>query len=567
MEQAKALAILKSGKNVFLTGSAGAGKTYVLNQYINYLKERKVPVAVTASTGIAATHMNGMTIHAWAGIGVKDELTSRDLKFMKEKKYLEEKLKLVQVLIIDEISMLHKRQLDMVNQVLQFFKENTLAFGGVQVVFSGDFFQLPPVGSQGEESRDKFAFMSKAWLDAGLCICYITEQHRQSDNDLHKILNQIRNGEAGEDTTVKLQQAIDKVGNHSIIPTKLYTHNIDVDKVNVDHLRKLDTESKKFVAISKGNEKLREMLSKTVLTDEELELKPGARVMFIRNNYEKGYMNGTLGEVLEFNEDGHPVVMTASGKLIDAETEVWSIQDEKGKTLASFEQVPLRLAWAITVHKSQGMTLDAAEIDLGKTFERGQGYVALSRLKDIDNLKLAGFNRMALEVDPLALKADKRFRELSAESDAKWSIAELEKRFDLFVKSCGGITDIKTIDKNRKKLGFKKDPKKNTFELTYDLIRKGKSIPQMAEERAVEETTIVSHLIKIKELHPELDLSQYKPSARQIQKVSKAIEDLRENNKNGKVTTGAIYHQLEEKVSYLDIKLSLMFLGDVMQSA
>lgn len=567
MEQAKALAILKSGKNVFLTGSAGAGKTYVLNQYINYLKERKVPVAVTASTGIAATHMNGMTVHAWAGIGVKDELTARDLKFMKEKKYLEEKLRQVQVLIIDEISMLHKKQLDMVNQVLQFFKENTLAFGGIQVIFSGDFFQLPPVGSQEEMSRDKFAFMSKAWLDAGLCICYITEQHRQSDNTLHKILNQVRNGEAGEDTIIQLQDAANKTVNPSVVPTKLYTHNVDVDRVNIEHLRKLDAESKKFTAISKGNEKLGEMLRKSVLTDEELELKPGARVMFIRNNYELGYMNGTLGEVIEFNEDGFPVVMTVSGKLIDAETEVWSIQDEKGRTLASFEQVPLRLAWAITVHKSQGMTLDAAEIDLGKTFERGQGYVALSRLKDMENLRLTGFNRMALEVDALALKADKRFRELSAEADAKWSIEELEKRFDLFVKSCGGVTDTKTIDKNRKKMGFKKDPKKNTFELTHDLVKKGRSISQMAEERAIEESTIVSHLIKLREMYPELSLDQYKPPARQLQKIAKAMDDLRENNKTGKVTTGAIYNHLGTKVPYLDIKLSLLFLGTVTQTA
>ena len=567
MEQAKALAILKSGKNVFLTGSAGAGKTYVLNQYINYLKERKVPVAVTASTGIAATHMNGMTIHAWAGIGVKDELTQRDLKFMKDKKYLDEKLKDVQVLIIDEISMLHKRQLDMVNQVLQFFKENTLAFGGIQVVFSGDFFQLPPVGGQGEESRDKFAFMSKAWLDAGLCICYITEQHRQSDNALYKILNQVRNGEAGEDTALSLQQANGKDKNHAIVPTKLYTHNIDVDRVNIEHLRKLETEPKKFTAISKGNEKLGEMLKKSVLTDAELELKPGARVMFIRNNYEKGYMNGTLGEVIEFNEDGFPVVLTISGKLIEAETEIWSIQDEKGKTLASFEQVPLRLAWAITVHKSQGMTLDAAEIDLGKTFERGQGYVALSRLKDMDHLVLAGFNKMALEVDPLALKADRRFRELSAEADAKWSIAELEKRFDLFVRSSGGLTDQKTIDKNRKKLGIKKDPKKNTFDVTCDLVKKRKSIAQMAEERAVEETTIISHLIRIREMYPDISLDQYKPPAKQLQKIAKAIEELRENNKTGKVATGAIFNHLGEKVSYKDIKLSLLFLGEVMHSA
>jgi DNA replication protein DnaC len=139
MKQETALNILKAGENVFLTGSAGAGKTYTLNQYIMYLKARKVPVAITASTGIAATHMNGMTIHTWAGIGIKDSLSDDDLKRMKERKYLKEHLENAQVLIIDEISMLHAKQLNLVNQVLKYFKESDEAFGGIQVIVAGDF--------------------------------------------------------------------------------------------------------------------------------------------------------------------------------------------------------------------------------------------------------------------------------------------------------------------------------------------------------------------------------------------------------------------------------------------
>ena len=155
MLQEKALAILKSGKNVFLTGSAGTGKTYVLNEYITYLKARKVPVAITASTGIAATHMNGMTIHSWAGIGVKDHLTKGNLASMKAKKYLKTHLERVKVLIIDEVSMLHKNQINLVDIVLQYFKDNNDPFGGIQVVLSGDFFQLPPI------PPDDFCFEDK----------------------------------------------------------------------------------------------------------------------------------------------------------------------------------------------------------------------------------------------------------------------------------------------------------------------------------------------------------------------------------------------------------------------
>ena len=178
MQQEKALAILKSGKNAFLTGSAGTGKTYVLNQYIDYLKERKVKVAVTASTGIAATHMNGMTIHSWAGIGVKEFITQGNLTSMKSKKYLKDHLEKVKVLIIDEISMLHKNQINAVDVVLRYFKNNEEAFGGIQVVLCGDFFQLPPIGHQGETSKEKFAFMSEAWVKSNLAVCYLTEQYR-----------------------------------------------------------------------------------------------------------------------------------------------------------------------------------------------------------------------------------------------------------------------------------------------------------------------------------------------------------------------------------------------------
>ncbi|HNH44892.1 MAG TPA: AAA family ATPase, partial [Agitococcus sp.] len=175
MKQATALNILKAGHNVFLTGSAGAGKTYTLNQYIHYLRARKVPVAMTASTGIAATHMNGMTIHAWSGIGIKDSLDDDELTRMFERKYLRSQIDKAEILIIDEISMLHARQLDMVNQVLKFFRNTDAAFGGLQVVVAGDFFQLPPVGKNQESNRDKFAFMSTAWQEAKFNICYLTE--------------------------------------------------------------------------------------------------------------------------------------------------------------------------------------------------------------------------------------------------------------------------------------------------------------------------------------------------------------------------------------------------------
>ena len=183
----------------------------MLNQYISYLKERKVKVAVTASTGIAATHMNGMTIHSWAGIGVKEFITQGNLRSMSSKKYLKDHLEKAKVLIIDEISMLHKNQINAVDVVLRYFKKNEEPFGGIQIVVCGDFFQLPPIGSQGETSKDKFAFMSEAWVKANLAVCYLTEQYRQSDNDLNLILNEIRTGDISKKSYETLKKGASKV--------------------------------------------------------------------------------------------------------------------------------------------------------------------------------------------------------------------------------------------------------------------------------------------------------------------------------------------------------------------
>ncbi len=557
MKQELALSILKSGKNVFLTGSAGTGKTYVLNQYITYLKERKVPVAVTASTGIAATHINGMTIHSWAGIGIKDSLSPAQMRTLKTKKYLEKKLEKVEVLIIDEISMLHQRQLALVDQVLKYFKMNQLPFGGIQIVFCGDFFQLPPVGNDNEPSKSKFCFMSTAWVNAAPHICYLTQQYRQTNDELNVILNEIRSGQISEMRYSKLEGAIGQKIKSKVDPTKLFTHNYDVDAINQQELKKIKNKSKFFSAETKGNEKLLEGLKKSVLAMERMELKLGAKVMFVRNIPEKGVVNGSLGEIVDFDEEeSHPLVRLTDDRLVIASPEDWKIQDETGKVLAQFNQIPLRLAWAITIHKSQGMTLDAAEIDLSNTFERGQGYVALSRLKKLENLKLLGINQMALQVDSLAFKADCRFQELSAKAEQENKTAELEKAAKQFIKKCGGTTDEKEILKQKGKIKTK-SKKESTYDQTYDLIKLGRTLKEISEERGMVEGTIAGHIIKLKKEYPEANFSAYKPKKSIVVAVEIAYK---KRPKNEPLSTKTIYDELNGKVSYTDIKLAIAFI-------
>ncbi|MGB1037347.1 MAG: AAA family ATPase [Bacteroidia bacterium] len=565
MFQEKALAILKSGKNVFLTGSAGTGKTYTLNQYIKWLKEHKVPVAVTASTGIAATHMDGTTIHSWSGIGIKDALTHNDLKSMRSKQYLMKNIEKTHVLIIDEISMLHMKQLDMVNQALKYMKNSAQPFGGMQVVFAGDFFQLPPVSRDQEPSRDKFAFMSNAWVEAAPTICYLTEQFRQTKNELNQILNQIRENEVDETAVQLLQET--RYNEHTIEPTKLYSHNADVDRINDEELSKIDSYEEVFFAERKGNQKLMEAFVKGLIVREKLVLKKGAKVMFLKNNPDKGYYNGTLGIVADFKEDENgklwPLVQLSDKRKVMVSRDVWSIMDND-RPIVEFMQVPLRLAWAITVHKSQGMTLEAAEVDLAKAFEPGQGYVALSRLKELDGLKLLGINRKAIEVDGLALKADQRFQELSGEID-QLDEDHFKKDWDSHVIASGGSTDPKVLKKHKNKK-IAKEKKINTFEQTIELIKKGKSLKEISEDRGMALTTIQGHILRISDQYPDVDISAYRPEDVLMDRINdiykKADKENKEENysSDGRLKSSIIFSGLDGKIDYGTIKLAYAYL-------
>lgn len=411
MTQETALKLLKEGNNVFLTGAAGAGKTYVLNQFINHLKENSITPAITASTGIAATHINGMTIHSFAGIGIKDALSEKDIKAMLQKDQLRLRFLKTKVLIIDEISMLHAHRLDMVDRVLRIFRKVDRPFGGMQVVLCGDFFQLPPVTRGREEAN--FAYSSEVWEQMDLKICYLTEQYRQNEEDgILKILNAIRDNNIGEETHELLKSRYRQEIKGNVSPTKLYTHNIDVDTINDNELEKITENVHEFTVLSRGSIELVELLKKSCLAPTTLKLKKGALVMFVKNNYEDGYVNGTLGKVVGFEANGNPLVEIRNGEIIEAKAQSWVIEDE-GKVKAEVIQVPLRLAWAITIHKSQGMSLDATVVDLSKSFVPGMGYVALSRVRTLDGMNLVGFNQMALMVNQEVLKKDMEFRKES----------------------------------------------------------------------------------------------------------------------------------------------------------
>jgi len=433
MTQQDALDLLKLGHNVYLTGAAGSGKTYLLNQYIDYLKSHNIEVGITASTGIAATQMGGVTIHSWSGMGIRDEITPHDLVDLVRRPYLRKHYSKAKVLIIDEISMLHAHQLDMIDALCRAFKHNNTPFGGLQVVMCGDFFQLPPVTrfvkKEESDQRDLFAdekerikaagidfvTQSDVWKEMSLHICYLDEQHRQDDRTFLRVLNEIRTSDVSEDTVEALTSRMNADVDGYVKPTKLFTHNADVDTINKQHLDALPGKAMEYAMSWRGRLPLVEVLKKSCLAPDILTLKVGAQVMFVKNNYEVGYVNGTLGEVIDFDATRNPIVRTFDGAEIKVSATSWEVKEENVE-MAAIAQLPLRLAWAITVHKSQGMSLDAAEIDLKRSFIPGMGYVALSRVRSLKGLKLLGINQIALQVNQDVAEMDREFVSCSNES-------------------------------------------------------------------------------------------------------------------------------------------------------
>lgn len=550
MTQEEAFDILKFGHNVYLTGPAGSGKTHVLNRYISYLRERGIEVAVTASTGIAGTHIGGQTIHSWSGIGIKNSISPYDLEMLEQKKSLYNQYERTKVLVIDEVSMLGADQLDMVDEIARHLKRDERPFGGMQVIFSGDFFQLPPISRY---SEPQYAFDSNVWRKTPPVVCYLESQYRQNDPELFAVLEGIRSGE-GEKSAQILRKRLGAEPEAKAEVTKLFTHNIDVDRINEEELAKLSGRESVFTMRTKGAKAAVATLQKGCLALEDLRLKVDAKVMFVKNDPRGAFVNGTLGTVTAI-KNGIPQVRISSGRVISAEPMSWQT-DPEGSRHAEITQVPLRLAWAITVHKSQGMTIDAAEIDLSKTFVPGQGYVALSRVRALDGIYLQGINPRALQVDERVIEKDRELKARSKAAQARLQeIGETERqiRADEFCLACGGELD----PEKQKAKSLEKNKSISTFDKTKILVQEKKTLNEMVKERGLKAETIISHIQKLLDSGEEIEINYLKKEAEFLEEILEVLresEDLKLSPAKTKLEKQGI------KASYKDLAFARLFL-------
>ena len=330
MQQSQVLSILKTGANVFLTGEPGSGKTHTINEYIAYLRECGIEHAITASTGIAATHIGGRTIHSWSGIGIASRLDSYAIDKIVSNEHTVKRVSPAKVLIIDEVSMLSSETLSMVDAVLRGIKRNPHPFGGLQVILVGDFFQLPPImrkeiesdkqADMFTENKSIFAYNSSVWNKLNPLVCYLTEQYRQDDEEFLNILNAIRSNSFEDKHLQSINKRKIEYAKAPPDVPKLFSHNLDVDRVNDEMLARLPGRPKTFFMSAHGSKLLIESLKKGCLSPEKLLLKKGAVVMFTKNSLQQGFVNGTLGVVEDFNFlNDNPIIRTRSGQKIEAE--------------------------------------------------------------------------------------------------------------------------------------------------------------------------------------------------------------------------------------------------------
>jgi ATP-dependent DNA helicase PIF1 len=405
--QDEAFNIMTKGENIFLTGVAGSGKTSCIKLFMKIFNSEK-KMGITSTTGISALLFGGVTLHSFLGIGLGTDTKETMISKIYKRPHLRKRWRDIEVLIIDEISMLSPELFDKLEFVARKIRFNESPFGGIQLILSGDFLQLPCINS------DKFCFEADSWNDCIKNTIYLDEIMRQKSGDFQDCLNNIRLGITDKKTRKILnsRMGVELKNNFGIKPTRLHSTNYSVNEVNTQELYKLAETGVEFFEYNleiqfyqgiKDKEIIIEKYKKNCNAESCLQLCIGAQVMLLYNmDILEGLVNGSRGVVVDFIKD-IPLVKFLNGREVLIDYHIWELEEYEKKILKCI-QIPLKLAYAITQHKSQGMTLDYVELDLANVFDFGMAYVALSRVKTIEGLSIINIDFDKITANPKAVK-------------------------------------------------------------------------------------------------------------------------------------------------------------------
>ncbi|MDR0857243.1 MAG: AAA family ATPase [Mycoplasmataceae bacterium] len=392
---------IKGGQSYFITGPAGTGKTHLMKAIYNSLKNDGEKIVLTSTTGSNALNLGGVTIHKLTGISI--HTNKAYIGFMKTSflySGIKKRMQNIDIIVIDEVSMLRSDQFELIDELLKQVSGNQKPFGGKTLIFTGDFYQIPPVVRSWEKNKTQWLFDCQAWKDANIKNICLTKIHRQLDSRFSNFLNDIRVGIwKPEDKEIVKECESREVSDDS---TTFFSTNEECEIRNKKKMDELPGEEKTYIAkvTGKRNKKYaheKEAIVKDVIAKYELHLKVGADVIVVANDVNSRYANGTQGVVQELGEK-YVIIKTNDDKLLRITPFVWKKVDIKNKVLAKFEQIPLLLSYALTIHKAQGMTLEKAVVDCKNIFACGQLYVAVSRVKKLENLKMLNFHEKQIMV-------------------------------------------------------------------------------------------------------------------------------------------------------------------------
>ena len=400
-KQAQALkTLLNSKKNVFLTGAAGTGKSHVVKLFREIRKMQQHPVPMVASTGAAAILVNGVTFNSYFGLGIMAGGVKTTVDNAMTNRSTVERIVYSDTVIVDEVSMISGQTLEAANLLCQRIRQNKKFFGGIRMIFVGDFFQLGPYS---EEEKLDWVFLHKSWKQGQIQKIELDQIMRTQDKLFLKVLGKVRKGKIDAEVKKFLAAHVIKTPLNKYVGPRIFSRNHQVDTYNKEQLKIINSPEQIYKTSYAGEGKFVERLKENLVVGEEVKLKRGALVMMRVNNFQEGYVNGTIGVVEGMTEEVL-TIRKLSGELIHVKKHVFDFVGGNGEVLARARNFPLTLAWAVTIHKAQGATMDTALISLDQLWLHGQAYTALSRLKSSEGLKIVKWDRSSFKVDKKVLK-------------------------------------------------------------------------------------------------------------------------------------------------------------------